>query len=175
MKLERKLLGLLVLGLAGCGGNEEPDWQYDQADIEAAVFGTWSGTITPVDAEAVAFTVTIRSHDDVTRTPQCGERNLSDDEATPGLGARCVATTSLALSATVVGDGTESEEADGSFRAMGETFGYGDLNLYYRSSTTRYLVAEYQDGTWAHCNVRGAENANIVAACTLDERVDVTE
>jgi hypothetical protein len=174
MNLAVKRLGLLGLfafgGTAGCGGPEEPDWQFDQADMEAALFGTWSGTITPVGEVTVPFMVTLRSHDDVARAPACGNRDFSGDDATPGLGARCIEVTSLAVSATIVGDGAESEDADGSFGVLGVTLDNGDLSLDYRSAS-RWMVASWSDDDgWSHCAVTSDEQA--AATCTMDERAD---
>lgn len=176
MELNLRPLGLLVLGLAlpGCSGNEEPDWQYDQADMEAAFFGTWSGTITPTDEEAAPLTVTIRSHDDVARAPACGNRDFSSDETTPGLGARCIEVTSLAVSGTIVGDGDESEDGDGSISSLGVSLDNADFHLVYRNSTSRTMRVYWEHGVWSHCSIVDGEypNEGMVATCTLDERVE---
>ena len=172
------VVGLLAFGgLAGCGGPEEPAWQFDQADMEAALFGTWTGTITPAGGETAPFTLTIRSHDDVARTPQCGSRDFSGDDTTPGFGTRCIESTSLAVSATVVGDGAAPAETDGQFLVFGTTFHDGDLYLTHRTSEERHLHAHYQEETWRGCEIRssGTGNEQSIATCTLDERIDATE
>ena len=182
MNLDHNLMRILLVGtlsfgtLAGCAGPDEPNWQYDQADMEVKFFGTWAGTLTPTDEEAAPFRVTIRSHDDVARAPACGSRDFSD-EATPGLEARCMESTSLAVSATIMGDGTDPEEADGYVSVMSETLTNGDLWLDYRSSASRRLLAYWQrDEPWNHCELRDGSGSGetIVALCTL-ERGDVTE
>ena len=175
MELDLRPLGLLILGLGlpGCSGNEEPDWQYDQADMEAAFFGTWSGTITPTDEEAAPLTVTIRSHDDVARALACGDRDFSGGEATPGLGARCIESTSLVVSGTVVGDGGDAD-ADGWIYAFGVSLDDADLYLDYRSSASRTMRVYWEHGVWSHCEIHdgGYPNEGIAATCTLDERVE---
>jgi hypothetical protein len=173
MNVDRRFLALLVLGLAfsGCSGNDEPDWQYGQADMEAAFLGTWSGTITPTDKEAAPLTVTIRSHDDVARAPACGNRDFSGDEATPGLRTRCLEVTSLAVSGTVVGDGDESEDGDGWISSYGLSLDSADFWLEYRSSQSRVMRASWNEGVWSHCTILDGEypNEGSVATCTLDE------
>src|SRR5262245_9880268 len=92
------------LALTGCSaGDDEPDWQYDQADMEGAVFGTWTGTLTPESGSPFALTLEIRSHDETVRQLSCGSRSFSDGDSTPGLGVRCMEVSSLQLSASLSG------------------------------------------------------------------------
>jgi len=169
----RRCLGGLSLALAlgGCAQNDEPDWQFDRADMEGAVFGTWKGTFTPTDGQTVPLQLQVRAQDEPVRSLSCGSRNFSAGEATPGLGARCIESSSLKLSGTLtIDDGSEAEELDGSFYVIGTRFDSGDLDLFYRDSANHGLSAEFQKEAWISCGLRASEIK--AGTCTLDERVE---
>ena len=155
--------------LAGCSGDDEPDWQYDQSDMEAAVFGTWTGTFTPDGGEPTAMTLAIRAHDESVRQLKCGSRTFTSGEATPGLGVRCMDSSSLLVSATLSnGDGSISEELDGSFNVDGTTLEWGDLSLGVPGSS--HVWSSWHAGVWSNCELWLDEATN--GTCTLDERLD---
>jgi hypothetical protein len=91
---------------------------------------------------------------------------------------RCITSSTLAVSATVVGDGAEPEEADGNFMVFGESLLAGELSLDYRSFDARWMWARWDDpGVWTGCEFGStvASDEFAFATCTLDERVDVAE
>jgi hypothetical protein len=151
----------------GCS-NDEEEFQYDREDMEAAVFGTWTGSYTLEGSTAVPLTLDIRARDDVARAPACNQRSFSEQSATPGLELRCGSGSSLAVSATLVVDGDDSPtEFTGYFDVNGLTFTGGYLSL---QSSSEALMAELHDGAWRSC--RHGEGAATDASCTLDARVE---
>ncbi len=172
MKLVLVRLGLLVLSVAsfGCSGNDEEEFEFGQADMEEALFGTWTGTLTASGGNAVPLTLEIRSHDDVARSTACASRNFSGESSTPGLEQQCFVSTSLQVSATLVaGDDASPTEFDGYFMVAGTTFSGGELSLYGRSSDGDRIWTRLDGGTWTPCEIwNGPEN---LGNCTLDARV----
>ena len=173
MKLGLIRVGFLVLLVTPLGcTKEEEEFQYDREDMEAAVFGTWTGTFTPEDATVASLTLDIRAHDDVARAPACAQRNFSDDSGTPGLELRCGSGSTLAVSATLVIEGDDSPtEFDGYFDVGGLTFTGGYLSLTGRGSeASTALMSEQDHGAWKGC--RYGEGATLLGTCTLDTRVE---
>ena len=169
MRLGLLSLGISVLALTsvGCAGDEE-EFQYDREDMEAAVFGTWTGTFTRENSTAVPLTLDIRARDDVARAPACNQRSFSDGSGTPGLELRCGSGSSLAVSAMLVVDGDDSPtDFVGYFDVNGLTFTGGYLSL---ASSSEALMAELDHGAWKGC--RHGEGAAIGATCTIDSRVE---
>jgi hypothetical protein len=161
---------LVFFALAGCSSSDdEPDWQYDQGDMEGVVFGTWAGTLTLEGGEPRAMTLEIRSHDESVRQLECGSRNFTGGDATRGLGVRCVEVSSLKVSATLTnGQDSISEDLDGSFDATGTTLDWAEL--YLGSPETGHVSARWERGAWTYCELSLDEATHGV--CTLDERVD---
>jgi hypothetical protein len=157
----------MVVAVAGCSANDEPDWQFDRGDMEAAVFGTWTGTVTPEGGATLPFTREIRSSDETTRSLSCGSRNFSEAGGTPGLSVRCGETTWLALSGTLRVEGAAPEELTGDFAVHGTSFHEGYLTMHRRDTIDVVLNAKYQQGTWSDC-------ASYVPSrtCTLVERIE---
>ncbi|HEX6275366.1 MAG TPA: hypothetical protein VFZ53_20140 [Polyangiaceae bacterium] len=166
--------GLLVSFLAGAGGcsaSDEPEWQFDQADMESAVFGTWTGTYTPFDGSEVPLTLQIRSSDEKARSLSCGSRSFSETRGTAGLSVRCYESTTLALSGTLtLGGVSEPQELDGYFEVAGTSFDSGYLDVSQRDALANSLEATYRNGRWSDCRLLASYAVN--GSCTLDERVE---
>ena len=165
----------LSLALTGCSlmtaEQDEPDWQYAQEDMEAAVFGTWTGTLTPESGSLSALTLVVRSRDESVRQLSCGSRTFADNDSTPGLGVTCVESSSLQLSATLtIGEGTDSREFDGAFDVLGTTLHHGELRLGDAVVENGHLWARWDDGAWSYCELWMNEAMN--GTCTLDERAE---
>jgi hypothetical protein len=175
MKLGFFRLGFLVLGSTSLGcANDEEEFQYSRADMEAAVFGTWTGTFTQDGTTAVPLTLEIREYVDGVRPPACAQRNFSDGSGTPGLDVRCSASSTLNLTATlVVEDAGLVAEFYGDFTVGGLTLTGGDLSLYDASATPSTLdgrlYATLVGDTWESCRYGGEK---ILGDCTLDARIE---
>jgi hypothetical protein len=165
MKLGLVSLGFLFLGVMSVGcSSEDEEFEFGRADMEAAVFGTWTGTVTPPGETAAPLTLEIRARDDVARDLACASRNF---ESAPGLEMQCSTDTTLAVSATLVaGDGASPTELDGDFIVGGTTFSGGDLQLLDRGSIKSRVLAIQEGGAWTWCEVVD------LGDCTLDARVE---
>jgi hypothetical protein len=172
MKLDLVRVGFLVTGLGALGcADEDEEFQYDREDMEAAVFGTWTGTHTANDGTAVAMQLEIRSHDEPARSLACEDRNFSDHSATPGLALACSPGSTLAVSATLVVDGAAESppDLDGYFDVAGLTFSGGSLSLLDRATGTGFLTALLKGEKWEEC--RYGVGAQVTGSCTLDSRI----
>jgi hypothetical protein len=159
----------LVLAMAGCSSaDDEPEWQYDQEDMEGVVLGTWTGTFTPEGGSPSALALTIRPHDEPVRELSCGSRTFADDGSGPGVGLRCFDSSSLRVSAALtIGEGSESQGLDGTFDVYGTTLTSGELRI---SLANGHLWARWEDEVWSPCDLWFDEATN--GTCTLDERAE---
>jgi hypothetical protein len=165
------LLAPMLAAAAGCSANDEPDWQYGRADMEAAVFGTWTGTYTPEGGTAVPLALEIRASDEPARSLSCGSRSFAHTEGTPGLALRCSEASTLALSGTLSFEGGSKYEAlEGSFSVYSTEFYGGSLGLGYVNSADVRLDAELSDGAWSVCRMFRAPGP--IGSCTLDARAE---
>jgi hypothetical protein len=168
---DRSLLAFFfLLGLAGCGP-DDPEYDFDRADMEAEVFGTWSGSLELEGELAQAYTLDIRARDEPSRSLACGERRFSSDgESSRSLA--CMQSTTLEISATLtMADGSDSADLDGSFYVYGRTLGAGGLELQYRN-VDRYLTVEQQNDMWRFCRLYAGSPSLGVGTCTLDARTE---
>jgi hypothetical protein len=163
----------LLLALAGCSSSaaeDEPDWQFDQEDMEGAVLGTWTGTLTPVSGSPSALMLVVRSHDEPVRQLSCGSRTFADDW-TPGLSLRCIESSALQVSATLtLGEGSDPKEFDGVFDVFGTKLDWGELRLGDANVENGHLWARWDAGAWSYCELWASDATN--GPCTLDERAE---
>lgn len=155
--------------LSGCFSKEEPEWTYDRADMEQAVYGTWSGTLTLDGDEARPFTLSIRSHDEPMRAPACGNRTFQSGTEEPSLELECVSVSSLALSGTLALEGEDPVELDGGFSADSTSLTYGSIGLDFRADVRR-LEASWERGVFSACSLRN--DLAPMGTCTLDARAE---
>jgi hypothetical protein len=163
----------LSLASTGCSSSstadDKPDWQFEQKDMEGAVFGTWTGTYVPPTNVPAALTLDIRSHDEPVRQLSCGNRTFAEG-STPGLGLRCIDLSSLQVSASLTLDeASRPQDLDGAFQVVGTTFDNGELHLDNATLNLR-LFARWDAGAWSYCDVGVGEFTSL--PCTLDERAE---
>ena len=166
-------IGLFSLvGALGCAPEEQP-FEFGRADMEAFVFGTYSGTYIPPEKSGIAMLLQVRPRDAVTRdlAESCATREFSDaDNGTPGLEVKCDATSTLVISASLlVNDGTAQVELDGWYTVFGNTLDDGNLWLTYRTAASTRLNVTYQADRWQFCDIRAGET--YVGSCTIDARI----
>ena len=122
----------------GCVGPDEPEYQYGAAEMQAAIAGTWTFSITPNGGEAAAVTVQLDEADHVPApTTQASRRSLI--RAAHACGSRtlvksaaaCIDVSSMPLAITFVsGDPTlMNVPLSGVFRVSGTTFQAGSLEM----------------------------------------------
>jgi len=165
-------IGLFSLagGLLGCTQEVEP-FEFDRADMEAFVYGTYAGTYIPPEETAIALVLQVRPRDEATRHLGCASREFADShDPVPGLEIKCNATTSLSISGTLhVNDGSAPVDLDGWFTVYGSDLQEGNVWLNYRTSAATRLSVAYQVDRWQFCDIRAGET--YVGSCTLDGRV----
>jgi hypothetical protein len=158
----------------GCVGPDEPQYQYGAAEMEAAIAGTWTFTITPSGGTAIAMTVQLDEADNVPgATAQattgrsliraahaCGERTL-----VKSAGA-CIDDSNMPLAITFVsGDPSlMSAPLSGDFIVIGTTFQGG--SLYVTVGSYQISAGVLPDGTvtGASLFVTGQGNTGTVTA-----------
>jgi hypothetical protein len=164
-------IGLFSLvGLVGCAQEEDP-FEFDRADMEALIFGTYQGTYIPPEETAVAMVLQVRPRDEATRDLACASREFAGSEqGTPGLEVTCDSTSSLVISGTIhVNDGTVPVDVDGWYTVFGNTLDDGNIWLTYRNSASTRLNATYQLDRWQFCDIRTGDT--YVGSCTIDARI----
>jgi hypothetical protein len=151
-------IALVVNPNFGCGSGGDPSYgsndgyTYGENEMEAAVVGTYAGT---VNIDGTAETVTLTIERSVTTgaaarlTPLCGTRTFSFVKPA----GACISISTMALTATLVSSGTfvKSTELTGEFDAYLTLS--GELNLSDGSSAS--LHAMYQDGrfgAWSYAS-----------------------
>ena len=122
----------------GCVGPDEPQFQYGAAEMEAAIAGNWTFTITPNGAAASAVTLHLDEADSVPGpTAQASGRSLI--RAAHACGSRtlvksagaCSDTSEMPLAVTFVSGDPSLMNAllSGTFIAFGTTFQGGSLEV----------------------------------------------
>jgi hypothetical protein len=100
------LINPQLMGCSSSAADDQADFTYSEADMQAAVLGDWQGTA-ELDGESVAFTLTLRQapatrgeQDQVAPPvrPQCGTRTF----VAPA--AACISISTLALTGTITSD-----------------------------------------------------------------------
>jgi hypothetical protein len=159
-----------LVGALGCEPEEHP-FEFGRADMEAFVYGTYSGTYIPPEASGIAMLLAVRPRDEATRNLACATREFADtDNGTPGLEVACDPTSSLAISASLlVNDGTAQVELDGWYTVFGNTLDDGNLWLTYRAAASTRLNVTYEADRWRFCDIRAGET--YVGSCTIDARI----
>jgi hypothetical protein len=140
----RRLLWIVPVALfflnpsLGCVGPDEPQYQYGAAEMQAAIAGTWTFSITPNGGAPLAATVQLDEADSlpgataqaarpslIRAAHACGSRTLVKSASA------CIDATLMPLAITFV-SGDPSVMAvplSGSFQVTGTTFQAGSLYL----------------------------------------------
>jgi hypothetical protein len=123
----------------GCASPDEPQFHYGAAEMEAAIVGTWTFTITPNGAAAIAMTVQLDEADNVPGATAQASGRRSLIRAAHACGSRtlvksagaCTDTSSMPLAITFVSGDPSLMNAPqvGSFIVSGTTFQSGLLEL----------------------------------------------
>ena len=122
----------------GCVGPDEPQFQYGAAEMQAAIAGTWTFSITPNGGPTTAVTVQLEEADKVpVATSQPSARSLI--RAAHACGSRtlvksagaCIDVSSMPLTITFVSGDPSLMNAplSGAFRVSGTTFQSGLLDV----------------------------------------------
>ena len=160
-----------LVGALGCAQQEE-EWQFSRADMEAFVFGTYAGNYILPEETPIAMQLQVRPRDAVTRDLACASREFNDSEqgGTPGLDVRCDSTSSLAISGTLlVNDGSPPVDLDGWYTVFGSDLEEGNVWLTYRTSAATRLSVAYQIDRWKFCDIRTGDA--YIGSCTIDARI----
>lgn len=145
----------------GCG-TDEPQWQYGAAEMQAAIAGSWTFTITPAGGTSTEVTVQIDEADTAPgATAQAPRRSLI--RAAHACGSRtlvksagaCTEMTSMPLAITFVsGDPSlMSAQLSGVFMVTGTIFQAGTLELTIGPYSITAIVGT--DGTVTNPLVSG--------------------
>lgn len=117
------VFGLFVCAsLVGCGSEPaEPEYAFGETDMQTAIVGNWTGTMTLTGQMPTPYTLSIVQVP--TLQPACGNRTFNAPQ--------CVETSSMSVEGTLtttdkVFDGVKLQ---GNFMVIGLQLNYGDLNL----------------------------------------------
>lgn len=116
------LVPLVGALLVGCGSEPtEAEYTYGEADMQKAIVGDWTGTMSLTGQMATPYTLSIVQVPAL--QPACGNRTFNAPQ--------CVETSSMSLEGTLttvdkVFDGVKMQ---GNFMVIGLEMTYGDLNL----------------------------------------------
>ncbi|MBK9266629.1 MAG: hypothetical protein IPM54_43440 [Polyangiaceae bacterium] len=108
--------------LAACGPEAaEPEYGFGEADMQNAIVGDWSGTLTLTGQMPTSFTLSIARVPSM--QPACGSRTFS--------APACVETSSMTLNATLTtADKTfDAVSLQGDFMVIGLEMNNGELSL----------------------------------------------
>lgn len=128
-------LALLAPALGCSSADEEPDYQFQRADVEAALVGKWTGTFASGRSGTLEVNLAMAAPGAQTK---CGSRTLS---------VKCMTESVANFEGTVTtSDGQLSAvPATGYFVVLGTTFTNGMLEL--KTATGLTLSATYDQGT----------------------------
>ncbi|HEY3498154.1 MAG TPA: hypothetical protein VGK73_25825, partial [Polyangiaceae bacterium] len=159
----------LGLALGGCSSAEDEDqFTYDGADMQALVVGTWTGDFRLGQADASSLTLELDSiNDPESRELACGNRTFS----TPGETFRptCVSGSTLLLSGVLeVADGSlPTTELRGEFSIWSLNLDGGNLSLRSSDDGVSLSADRDESGAWTTCRVQVSGSA---IGCSLKER-----
>jgi hypothetical protein len=166
-----KTLGIVCLAcaaLVGCADDPEADYSYGAADMRLAALGTWRGVWRPTSGAEGPLTLELGAPASPPRSLQCQSRLFADD-ALPSPRLQCVATSSLAVGATLtLADGSRQDvELQGAFFAPGTRLDYALLSLESTDGSLR-LSGNWQEGVWS--DLQASEANQLQATFSLVSR-----
>jgi hypothetical protein len=167
------VLGVSVV-LVGCGpSEEEAEFAFGEAEMEALVVGKWSGAWLDTPDSTARFTLDVRRPPPPDSRTSCTSRAFSARSGMEGPGQRvaCGPNTDMHLEATLEVDDASLEPASlaGSVNVSGDTLRGAGLELVDEKIE---LGATYGYGvrSWHDCQARMRETNAVFAECTLEER-----
>jgi hypothetical protein len=160
----------LFLALTACGGPDEDqdEFEFGKADMEASFHGIWVGTWTPQDGAPSPFQLSIRSPDEPALRGACGSRALGDG-AEPSLSPLCLTMTTLGVSATVtIEDGTTDPiDLDGFAETGGSKLTNASIELSREGAPFSLFASWNDESGFTECSAFG-EGGAAFATCTLE-------
>jgi len=164
--------------LFGCGpSEEEAEFNYGEAEIEALVVGTWSGAWRNTPDSTARFTLDVARPATPDQRASCTSRTFSTSSVTEGPGQRvaCGPTTDMNLEATLTIDDGSLELASlaGHVMIAGEEL--KGASLWLGSEDLRLeAIYDHSARSWRDCRATpppGPEPRGPIAECTLEQRV----
>lgn len=116
------MCALFGIVLAGCSSEPtEPEYGFGEADMQSAIIGDWSGSMTLTGQAATTFTLSIARIP--TLQPACGSRTFN--------APLCVESSSMNVEGTLTTADKmfDAVKLQGSFMVIGLEFNHGELSL----------------------------------------------